>query len=205
MGFELIDNLFQTVWLSASALAAGILAFRRRNRKILILALGYACFSMGTLYWLLNLAIINRPPRVFYVSEISWLAAYLFYLSLQIARTEGIHIRFSAIPAACAAVIAAAGTLFGVLGPSRFMSALFGIVAGAIAYFSVFRLMRRETRRAVDGVMLACAVLQIAVYRISGTLVNDYTRFNLYFAVDMLMTVLFSAMLPMICREEAGK
>ena len=51
MGFELIDNLFQTVWLSASALAAGILAFRRRNRKILILALGYACFSMGTLYF----------------------------------------------------------------------------------------------------------------------------------------------------------
>ena len=65
--------------------------------------------------------------------------------------------------------------------------------------------MRRETRRAADGVMLACVVLQIAVYRISGTLVNDYTRFNLYFAVDMLMTVLFSAMLPMICREEAGK
>ena len=201
MGFELIDNLFQTVWLSASALAAGILAFRRRNRKMLILALGYACFSMGTLYWLLNLAIINRPPRVFYVSEISWLAAYLFYLSLQSARTEGVRVRFSAIPAACAA----AGTLFGVLGPSRFMSALFGIVAGAIAYFSVFRLMRRETRRAADSVMLACVVLQIAVYRISGTLVNDYTRFNLYFAVDMLMTVLFSAMLPMICREEAGK
>ena len=186
MGFELIDNLFQTVWLSASALAAGILAFRRRNRKILILALGYACFSMGTLYWLLNLAIINRP-------------------SLQIARTEGVRVRFSAIPAACAAVIAAAGTLFGVLGPSRFMSALFGIVAGAIAYFSVFRLMRRETRCAADGVMLACVALQIAVYRVSGTLVNDYTRFNLYFAVDMLMTVLFSALLPMICREEAGK
>ena len=65
--------------------------------------------------------------------------------------------------------------------------------------------MRRETRRAADGVMLACVALQIAVYRISGTLVNDYTRFNLYFAVDMLMTVLFSALLPMICREEAGK
>ena len=36
---------------------------------------------MGTLFFVLHLAILGRVPQIFYTCEISWLAAYLFFLS----------------------------------------------------------------------------------------------------------------------------
>ena len=86
--FELIDNLFQITVLLCACVAAGILAIRHRNRSLLILSLAYACFAMGTIYYVLYLVIIGIWPQVFYVAEISWLAAWLFYLSAQILRTD---------------------------------------------------------------------------------------------------------------------
>ena len=77
--FELIDNLFQITVLLCACVAAGILAIRHRNRSLLILSLAYACFAMGTIYYVLYLVIIGIWPQVFYVAEISWLAAWLFY------------------------------------------------------------------------------------------------------------------------------
>ena len=76
--FELIDNLFQIAVLLCACVAAGILAIRHRNRSLLILSLAYACFAMGTIYYVLYLVIIGIWPQVFYVAEISWLAAWLF-------------------------------------------------------------------------------------------------------------------------------
>lgn len=90
--FELIDNFFQIVVLLCAAAAAGIFALRRRSRDLLILSLAYACFAMGTIYYVLYLVIIGIWPQVFYVAEISWLAAWLFYLSAQILRTEGMKV-----------------------------------------------------------------------------------------------------------------
>ena len=90
--FELVDNLFQIVLLFCSAASAGVLALRYRSRNLLILSLAYVCFAMGTTYYVLYLVIIGIWPQVFYVSEVSWLAAWLFYLSVQILRTEGIRI-----------------------------------------------------------------------------------------------------------------
>lgn len=54
--FELIDNLFQITVLLCTCVAAGILAIRHRNRSLLILSLAYACFAMGTIYYVLYLA-----------------------------------------------------------------------------------------------------------------------------------------------------
>ena len=68
--FELIDNFFQIVVLLCAAAAAGIFALRRRSRDLLILSLAYACFAMGTMYYVLYLIIIGIWPQVFYVAEI---------------------------------------------------------------------------------------------------------------------------------------
>ena len=73
MNFEIVDNIFQITVLWAAALTATGLSIRYRERRFLILALAYACFSMGTLYWVLYLAILGMFPQVFYVAEISWL------------------------------------------------------------------------------------------------------------------------------------
>ena len=79
MNFELIDNSFQITILGFCTIAALFLALRYKSRSLLILALAYACFCMGTTYYILYLVIMGKVPQVFYVAEISWLAAWLFY------------------------------------------------------------------------------------------------------------------------------
>ena len=76
--FELLDNLFQIAVLLCACCAAGFFALRHKSRSLLILSLAYACFAMGTTYYVLYLVIMGIWPQVFYVAEISWLAAWLF-------------------------------------------------------------------------------------------------------------------------------
>ena len=176
--FELIDNFFQIVVLLCAAAAAGIFALRRRSRDLLILSLAYACFAMGTIYYVLYLVIIGIWPQVFYVAEISWLAAWLFYLSAQILRTEGMKCRFSLPAGATAAVIA----------------------AGAIMYLSVSHIQNGSLYRKRDFFMIICVMLQVLLYLISNY-THDYTRFQLYYAVDLALTLSMAALLPLTLRE----
>ena len=76
--FELIDNLFQVLLLFCLALSSGIFALHHKSRSLMVLSLAYACFAMGTTYYVLYLVIIGIWPQVFYVAEISWLSAWLF-------------------------------------------------------------------------------------------------------------------------------
>ena len=166
--FELIDNFFQIVVLLCAAAAAGIFALRRRSRDLLILSLAYACFAMGTIYYVLYLVIIGIWPQVFYVAEISWLAAWLFYLSAQILRTEGMKCRFS--------------------------------LPGAIMYLSVSHIQNGSLYRKRDFFMIICVMLQVLLYLISNY-THDYTRFQLYYAVDLALTLSMAALLPLTLRE----
>ena len=121
MNFEVIDNCFQILVLWCAALTATGLSIRYRERRFLILALAYACFSMGTLYWVLYLAILGMFPQVFYVAEISWLAAYFFYLSLQVLRSEHLSIHFAPLPALLGCLVAVAAVINNIFGPSPLM------------------------------------------------------------------------------------
>ena len=86
MNFEIIDNLFQVLVLFSAMAASAVTACKRKSRDFLLLAGGYGCFMMGTLYYVLHLIITGDIPQIFYVAEISWLAAYLFFLSLSLSR-----------------------------------------------------------------------------------------------------------------------
>ena len=198
--FELIDNLIQITVLSCAALAAAILALRHKSRRLLILALAYACFVMGTGYFVLYLAIFGTVPQIFYVAEISWLASYTFFLSLEILQAESITHRFSLSAAVCGAVLAAVILLDRIFGPSYFMSALFALAVGAIGYLCVLCLQKDGARRWSDAWMLLCVVLQILLYLVSDFM-TDFTQFNLYFALDLLLTSCLAALLPVHLRE----
>ena len=202
MNFELIDNLFQVAILGGASLVGLILGLRHRSRHLLILALGHACFSMGTLYYLLHLAIVGDVPKIFYVAEVSWLAAYLCFLSLQILRAEQLHFHLRPLPALGAAVAAALALIFRMLGPSRLMSLSFALTLGAIAYLSALHLDGRV--RGLDALLLVCLALQLLLFIVSVS-IGDYTRFNLYFAVDIALTLSLAALLPLTLREVAGR
>ena len=204
MNFELIDNCFQVVVLFCAALAAIAAAFRRKDRRFLILALFFICVSMGTLYWVLHLFIFGNVPQVFYVSEFSWLAAYLFLLSFQMVRTDRGRPALSLPALFCALLTAAVVLAFRMFGPSYFVSAAFAGVMSVIVYLAVWRLRRRGGGRLVDGWLLLCVGLQLLLYVVS-CFMQDFTRFNLYFAVDITLTLSFVALLPLALREVAGK
>ena len=204
MNFELIDNCFQVAVLFFAALAAIAAALRRKDRRFLILALFFVCISMGTLYWVLHLFIFGNVPQVFYVSEFSWLAAYLFLLSFQMVRTDGVRPVFSLPSLLCALLTAAIILAFRMFGPSYFVSAAFAVVFSAIVYLAVCRLRRRGGGGLVDCWLLLCVGLQLLLFVVSDFM-QDFTHFNLYFAVDITLTLSFAALLPLALREVAEK
>ena len=204
MNFELIDNCFQVAVLIAAAIAAIAAAFRHRDRRFLILALFFACVSMGTLYWVLHIFIFDNVPQVFYVAEFSWLAAYLFLLSFQLVRTEQGRPLFSLPALLCTLLTAAVVLAVRMFGPSYFVSAAFAGVVSAIVYLTVWRLRRKSGGGLTDCWVLLCVGLQLLLYVVSGFM-QDFTHFNLYFAVDITLTFSFAALLPLALREVAGK
>ena len=204
MNFELIDNCFQIAVLLCAALAAAAAAFRHKDGRFLILALFFICVSMGTLYWVLHLFIFGDVPQVFYVSECSWLAAYLFLMSFQMVRTGRVRPLFSLPSLFCALLTAAAVLAFQMFGPSYLVSAAFAGVLSAIVYLAVWRLWHRKGSGLVDCWLLLCVGLQLLLFVVSAFM-EDYTRFNLYFAVDITLTFSFAALLPLALREVAEK
>ena len=204
MNFELIDNCFQIAALMCSALAAIAAALRHKNRRFLILALFYICVSMGTLYWVLYLFILGSVPQVFYVSEFSWMAAYLFLLSFQMVRTDRISPFFSLTSLFCALFTAVVVLAFRIFGPSYFVSAAFAGVVSAIVYLAVWRLRHRGGGRLIDCWLLLCVGLQLILYIVSAFM-QEFTHFILYFAVDITLTFSFAALLPLALREVTGK
>lgn len=200
MSFELVDNLFQVVALFGAAVAAAILSIRRKERGCLILAFGYACFAMGTLFYVLYLTIMGTVPQVFYVSEISWLAAYLFFLSLQIVRTEELPLGFQWPATLYALVLGISVLVIRIFGPSWLVCVPFALTVGGNAYLSGCRLRKKADGRWLDACMLAALTLQVALYPISGAM-TQFTHFNLYFAVDLTLTTSLVALLPLRWKE----
>ena len=200
MGFELIDNSFQIIMLGICTTIALFLALRYKSRSMLILALAYACFCMGTTYYILYLVIRGKVPQIFYVAEISWLAAWLFYLSVQILRMEKIGYCFSWLAGGLAILIAIVAFSDRVFGPSLFFSALFALTAGTNLYLSILGIRSVHPYRSMDALMAACTVLQVLLYLVSD-FTRDYTCFNLYFAVDITLTLSMTALLPLTLRE----
>ena len=202
MNFEVIDNIFQVLALLGAAGAAFWFALHRQSRACLILALGYTSFAFGTLFFVLHLAILGYVPQIFYVAESSWLAAYLFFLSYQILRCEPVGIRFS-LPAFLAALAAAAAAeVLRVFGPSWLMSTLLAAAAGTLVYLAIILLPHhtQPAARKIDCCLIAAILLQLGNYFVSS-FITDYTHFNLYFAVDILLTLNLLHLLPLTVQE----
>lgn len=110
-----------------------------------------------------------------------------FFLSLLILWTEGTRLRLSPLAGNGAALTVAVFVAARVL-PSAFVSLLLSLTMGAIVYLAVFHLQSSGTKRRVDIVMLCCGLLQLLLYMVSGYM-ERFTRFNLYFAVDIVLTL----------------
>lgn len=204
MNFEQIDNIFQITLLSLAAFLSAAGAMRYRSRKLLLLALGYACFAMGTLYFILSISITGDILQDSYTSEILWAAAYFFFLSVQLVRIEHRPAPFSLPAAFCAFVIAAIALRLRVIGPAILTAALFAITSGIIFYLALSRILVKASYPLTDAFFMVFILLELVLYFVSGK-TEDYTQFNLYFAVDLLISGSMFALLPLTLREVKQK
>lgn len=204
MSFDQIDNLFQILLLSLAAVLSAAGSLRWRSRKLLLLALGYACFAMGTLYFILSISITGDILPQSYTSEILWAAAYFFFLSVQLVRIEHRPAPFSLPAALCAFAVAAAAMKLQVNGPALLTAALFSITAGVIFYLSLSRILAGASFPRTDACFALCILLELILYFVSGK-TEDYTHFNLYFAIDLLISFSMFALLPLNLREVKQK
>ena len=202
--FEIYDNVFQTLSLMGMMVVSGAAGLKYSSRKLMVLACAYGSIMLGTLFYMLHLTIIGDIPRIFYVSEISWMAGYLFFLFLVILRQERKNVDFQPVPAMLALFTLAASVHSEVMGNSILMSLAFGMIAGAIVYISSIRIRRAHLSgahpAAFDRMMIAVVILQILVYFVSEY-VSDFSTFNLYFAVDILFTLSLCSLFRMIRKE----
>jgi len=79
---ELIDNAIQLTVTILCGAAAGYLAATRRKQAYGILLCYYCVLSLGNLYWLVYDILTTYTPQIFYVSDLCWMASYMFLLML---------------------------------------------------------------------------------------------------------------------------
>ena len=79
---EFWDYLLQFLAVAAGFCAALRAYLKSREQPWFLLTCFYGTFALGTLYWTLHLLLRQETPQVFYVSDLAWLASYVFLLAL---------------------------------------------------------------------------------------------------------------------------
>ena len=192
---ELIENLLQLLVTFTGACLAGFACWKSKKQQYFLLLCFYGCFALGAGYWTLYLLLFSTTPQVFYVSEISWIASYLFMHTYQIVRYSIKKIRIAKIPVICGAGVLIASLWSGIFGPVFLSTGTFAIVAGVIVSVAVFRILYEKEPHGVCYCMIVCVVLEVALY-VSSNFIHDYTRFNLYFLIDFVLTIVNMLLLP---------
>lgn len=229
MNFEIVDNFFQVFMLLVGAIWAGVYGFKvsisaerlkssgdsrmsgifeKNSRMCMTLAFGYISFMLGTLFYVLHIAVFSDITRTFYVSEISWTAAYIFFISFQLMREEGMK-KQSRTPLVCIPVVffIIMYIIFFIdhnMPAPRvvFLAVLMALlmIMGILAVRGIHRNRGAGRSVMVDVLFALVSVLQIMLYLVSA-FISDYTHFNLYFAVDMTLTLSMTGVSAVLTRE----
>ena len=91
---ELWDYLVQFLATACGFCAALREYYRARRQPWFLLTCFYATFALGTLYWSLHLLLRQETPQVFYVSDLAWLASFVFLLALTLTLPTAEERRF---------------------------------------------------------------------------------------------------------------
>lgn len=124
-----------------------------------------------------------------------------FFLPLEILYWEGLRPPFSPFALAAGVVIAGVVMRVQVFGPSPLMSGALALTFGALAYLCFSALQKEKRLRPYEIALLFEMLLQILLF-VASEFIRDYTRFSLYYAVDILLTLTLVSFLPHILREE---
>lgn len=196
---EIIDNALQLIATACCTALAGVRFQQRKSQSDLLLTCFYGTFALASLYWLIYLLLHTYTPKIFYVSDLSWIASFLFLLILdvQLATPEERTFRH---PAAWLSPVLGAGLMLYYMQWGDYLTNLLwcGLTAAA-GWFSIRGLLfaRRQTGKARDKQYFHMAVLFVVVmeyglwtascFWVSDTLTNPYFWFDLALTVGLVL------------------
>ena len=197
---EIIDNSVQLTATLCCALLAGRLAVRRKKQDYMTLACYYGALTLGNLYWLVYDILTSYTPKIFYVSDLCWVASYLFLLML-VTESAGPEERAFRCPAAwISPVLSTAMTIFYCHWGDELENIVWCGLMGAAGWFSIrgYLWALREKRRARRNFHLAVLILiavEYSLWTASCYWVSD-TLSNPYFWFDFALTASGILLLP---------
>lgn len=198
---EIVENAAQLALLLVCVGVAAVRVIREREERATMLFLFYTAYALGDLSWLLYLLYTGHTPIVFYVSELSWYAAYLFlYLLLQLVSSpqerQLRHPALLAVPAFCVAMFAfymSWGDLFGNVVSAVLMTLLMTHAIRGLIYLRA-RPGEAARRMLYVATLVFCA-MEYGDWTTSCFWSGD-TWANPYFISDCLLTISFVFFLP---------
>ncbi len=199
---ELIDNISQTIVTLMTTIAAWLLFYKSRKQAYFLLACFYGTFMLGSLYWTVYQLLTNYTPQIFYVSDLAWIASFLFLLTLVISIATPEERQFRHPAAWLSPMIGTGLMLFFYQWGDFVINTLWCAMTSATGWFSIngFFYARRQGGRARDRQALHIAILffivmEYCLWTASCFWVSD-TYTNPYFWFDFLLDVGLLALLP---------
>lgn len=199
MTIELCTNVVQMSVSLASAVWIILLAVRQQ-RMVHILMAGFAgTFALGTLYWVTHQLLTTQTPETFYLSEISWMAAPLFLLSIQLYVAKETK-RGAWHPGVIGVYLLAAGlwTFFTWEGGDGLANLLYmGTTAVCCGKALQNHLFGDPRGRSIHLFCMAFAAVEWALWFTECVWTGD-TWANPYFWVDNLLTLTIALSIPAV-------
>lgn len=196
MTAELFDNILQITCTAICTVWCGAVSINKKSQALSLLACFYLLYSMALLYWTLYLHIMNYTPKVFYVSDLSWVASFFFLLLAELSirdRPQGRE--FSALPWA-APIVSAGFFIFFSQGGDIINNFMWCLAFAAVGYFAIEGLMRGSRRkRPFYIVVLLVVAAEYALWTVSSFWMGDSLS-NPYFWIDFLISALLVMLLP---------
>lgn len=185
---EIADNAIQLAATLTCTCIACILALRRKKQAYIILTCYYAALTMGNLYWLVYDLITSYTPKIFYVSDLCWIASYLFLLMLVTGTTGSEEQAFRHPAAWISLVISTILTLFYCQWGDWVENVIWCGLLGATGWFSIRGCIwavrqKKKARRNFHLAVLLLIGVEYCLWTASCFWVDD-TLANPYFWFD---------------------
>ncbi len=199
---ELATNLIQSVATLTAFMVTVAIYNKTRRQAIFLLACFLGCFMLGAFHWTLHIILFNSTPQIFYVSELAWIAAYLFLLTLEyvMATKEEKQFRHPAlllVPIFCIPQLILYLSFGEILGNLLMVGLTMAVAYFALRGFIFARKQSGETQNMqyFHGAVLVIIFLEFALWTSSCFWIGD-TLSNPYFWFDLMLSVALLVLVP---------
>ena len=204
---ELWDGLLQLAAAAFGFCAALREYFRARRQPWFLLTCFYGTFALGTLYWTLHLLLRQETPQIFYVSDLAWIASFVFLLTLALTLPDAAERRCRSglcwlVPVICLPQFILYIT-FGDVLSNILMCGMTMLLAWLALRGLVWARRSGDGRlRRFHGAVLAFSALEYALWTSSCFWAGD-TPANPYFWFDLLLSAVLLLFLPALRKAAA--